>query len=267
MQNKCIFFFDFDNTLYSHQCREIPSGALEALGTLREQGHIVVVISGRGSDSLPLFRSSFDRMPDTVCLLNGQMIYHNNALVYAHPLEQMDALTLFETARKHQIIYGGYNADRLIISGANDRVRAVWKDFGAEPPMVKPDLEKTDAIYQACLYLTEEERPFFNALLDHYVTNWSHHYLCNLISRDAGKAVSVQWCLQYFGISRGNAYAFGDGYNDMDLLAAVGHGIAMENGFPPLRKMAEYVAAAPENDGIRLALQHYGFLSGAGGRF
>ena len=89
--DKSIFFFDFDNTLYSHQSKRIPPSALESLETLKRQGHVIILISGRGNESLPLFRAEFDCMPDTVCLLNGQMIYHQGQLVFERRLPDLSA--------------------------------------------------------------------------------------------------------------------------------------------------------------------------------
>lgn len=260
MDKKCIFFFDFDNTLYSHQSKRIPSSALEALEALKRQGHVIVLISGRGNESLPLFQAEFVRLPDTVCLLNGQIIYHQGQLVFERRLPDLDTQTLFNRAKEQEIVYGGYNFQGLVISGINNRVRTVWQDFHGDIPLVKPDFEATDPVYQACLYITEEEQPLFSGMLEEYVTNWSHPYLCNLISKQAGKSVAIDWCLRYFGIDAENAYGFGDGYNDMDMLITVPHGVAMENGFDPLKEIAEYVAPAPDRDGIQRALQHYGFL-------
>lgn len=260
MNDRCIFFFDFDNTLYSHQSKRIPPSALDALERLRQQGHLVVLISGRGNESFPMFAREFRKLPDIVCLLNGQIIYHRGELVFERRIPGLDIRTLFEKAKQQNFIYGGYNFEGLVISGIDARVRTVWADFHGEIPPVKAAFETTDPVYQACLYITQEEQTLFGSMLDAYVTNWSHPYLCNLISKKAGKSQSIRWCLEHFGIRRENAYAFGDGYNDMDMLEAVPHSVAMENGFEPLKKIAEYVAPAPDQDGIFTALRHYGFL-------
>lgn len=260
MEDKCLFFFDFDNTLYSHQSKRIPTSAQEALAALKRQGHVVVLISGRGNESFPLFRAEFSHLPDTICLLNGQVIYHQGEIVFERHLPDLDTQMLFNRAKEHEIIYGGYNFQGLVISGLNDRVRTVWRDFHGNIPLIKPDFEIIDPVYQACLYITEEERTLFAEMLEEYVANWSHPFLCNLISKKAGKSVAVEWCSQYFGVDAKNAYAFGDGYNDMDMLMSVFHGVAMGNGFDPLKEIAEYVAPAPDQDGIQHALRHYGFL-------
>ncbi len=260
MLDRCVFFFDFDNTLYSHQSKQIPASALNALARLRGMGHRVVLISGRGNESMPMFAAEFDALPDTICLLNGQLIYHQKQLVFDRHLPNLDVQALFTRAKQRGFVYGGYDFQGQVISGINDRVRTVWSDFRAGIPRVRPELPDGGPIYQACLYITQEEQDIFAGILDAYITNWSHTYLCNLISKKAGKSQAVDWCLAYFGADRKNTYAFGDGYNDMDLLAAAGHGIAMENGFGPLKEIAEYIAPIPDRDGVRQALLHYGFL-------
>lgn len=260
MKHRSIFFFDFDNTLYSHQSRRIPSSALESLERLKRQGHAVVLISGRGNESFPMFQAEFGSLPETVCLLNGQIVYHQGDLVFERRIPALDIQELFSRAKTLGFIYGGYDFHGLVISGVDQRVRAVWNDFQGEMPPVRPALESEGPIYQVCLYITEEEQGLFNGILGSYVTNWSHPYLCNLISKKAGKSQAISWCLENFGIDREHAYAFGDGYNDMDMLKAVGHGVAMENGFGPLKEIAQYVTPSPDQDGIQDALRYYGFL-------
>ena len=260
MGERCIFFFDFDNTLYSHKTRQIPASALEALAALRQQGHLVALISGRGNESFPMFRREFDVLPELICLLNGQIIYDGDRVAFERHIPAMDMDALFQRAKAENIVYGGYVFAGQVLSGVNDRVRQVWTDFQGEMPPVRPDFEEKEDVYQASLYITEEEQHLFSDLLPGYVTNWSHRYLCNLISRKAGKSRSIRWCLDHFGIAPDRAYAFGDGYNDMDMLEAVPHGVAMADGFEPLKAIAEFIAPPADENGIHIALQHYGFL-------
>ena len=47
MQNKKIFSFDIDMTLLNHKDYKITPSALLAIESLREQGHIIVLATGR----------------------------------------------------------------------------------------------------------------------------------------------------------------------------------------------------------------------------
>lgn len=265
MAEQCVFFFDFDNTLYSHRTKRVPDSAKAALARLEQQGHRIVLVSGRGNESLPFFKAELGKLPRFVCLLNGQIIYDGGKLVFERSLPGMDAAALFDCARAKNVVYGAYTFQGLVLSGVNDRVRQVWRDFRSEIPRICPGFEKTEPVYQASLYITEAEQADFSGLLGDYITNWSHEFLCNLISKKAGKSQTIRWCLEQFGIGPERAYAFGDGYNDMDMLQAVGHGVAMEDGFAPLKEIAQYIAPPADQDGISRALAHYGFLPAAQG--
>ncbi len=53
---------------------------------------------------------------------------------------------------------------------------------------------------------------------------------------------------------------FGDGENDMVMFRKEWTSIAMGNGYPKLLEMADYVTDASEDDGIRNACIHFGWI-------
>ena len=55
--------------------------------------------------------------------------------------------------------------------------------------------------------------------------------------------------------------AFGDGRNDLEMIEEVSLGIAMGNAVPELKKVANYVTANIEDEGIQFALQHFGMIN------
>ena len=54
-----------------------------------------------------------------------------------------------------------------------------------------------------------------------------------------------------------SAMACGDSPNDMAMLAEVGLGVAMGNGEPEVRAMADYVAPSNEEEGVALAVERF----------
>lgn len=61
--------------------------------------------------------------------------------------------------------------------------------------------------------------------------------------------------LEKEGIEKEDSIAFGDGYNDVDMLQSVGVGIAMGDGADNLKKVATHIADTPDNDGIAKMLR------------
>ena len=76
------------------------------------------------------------------------------------------------------------------------------------------------------------------------------------------KATGIDVLLERFGIDRADTIALGDSYNDLEMLAHVGVGIAMGNAPGPVRDVADEVTAAPDDDGILLAFLRHGLIDG-----
>lgn len=59
------------------------------------------------------------------------------------------------------------------------------------------------------------------------------------------------------GIRREAIMACGDGMNDYDMIREVGLGVAMANGNPRLKEIADYVTESNEADGVAKAIEKY----------
>lgn len=66
--------------------------------------------------------------------------------------------------------------------------------------------------------------------------------------------------LRYIGASRKDATAFGDGPNDLEMLAYAGTGVAMGNGTDACKAQADFVTASIHEDGIYLGFQKLGLI-------
>lgn len=72
------------------------------------------------------------------------------------------------------------------------------------------------------------------------------------------KARSLETILNKIGASMENVIAFGDGMNDLTLVQSAKIGVAMGNSSQTLKSHANYVTDSNDNDGIVLALEHFG---------
>ncbi len=74
------------------------------------------------------------------------------------------------------------------------------------------------------------------------------------------KSLAILKTLEFFGIDKSEAIAFGDGENDIDMLEFVGLGIAMGNGNEKLKNVADFITKKSSEDGIHYALKEYGII-------
>ena len=63
-----------------------------------------------------------------------------------------------------------------------------------------------------------------------------------------------------YNLSKEESMAFGDGFNDQDMLKEVNIGVAMGNAVDELKEMASYVTSDIDYDGIYNALIHFNIL-------
>ena len=66
------------------------------------------------------------------------------------------------------------------------------------------------------------------------------------------------------GFEPHQAIAFGDGLNDIEMLQGVGLGVAMDNGHPALKAVANRIAPAMNLDGIARVLNDLAQTGGPG---
>ena len=80
-------------------------------------------------------------------------------------------------------------------------------------------------------------------------------YNVEINAKDADKGQALRRLCGHLGISPGDTAAFGDSSNDKEMLEAAGIGVAMENGDPALRQIADRVAPANDADGVAAVLE------------
>jgi Cof subfamily protein (haloacid dehalogenase superfamily) len=74
------------------------------------------------------------------------------------------------------------------------------------------------------------------------------------------KSYGMQKLLDFLRADRADTVAFGDGYNDVEMLSFVETGVAMGNAVEELKQVADYVTDSVEQDGIFNAMKFLGLI-------
>lgn len=253
-----VCFFDVDGTLYSHRTKAVPESAVQAITHLREKGLKAVVCTGRSlSDfkSLPAGKISFD----AYLTLNGMLCFDEDGRMFSGtPIPDTDTEILKMMYLSERIPLAIINEYGATINLKNDWVSLVQAESGA----LNPDLGlfKGHHIYQASAFVTPKQKKMLSEMLDFCdITSW-HDNGVDIITRGSGKDVGIKHYLEEYGISREETMAFGDGENDIRMLQYVATGVALGNAKDSLKKVADYVTADIDDDGVEKALLHFGLI-------
>ncbi len=89
-----------------------------------------------------------------------------------------------------------------------------------------------------------------------YSGRWAGEITPNYIT----KAEAIRQILKVKECGREDAVAIGDGDNDIEMIRFAGAGVAMGNGSPWVKEIADYVTSPIKEDGIWKAFDHLGLI-------
>ena len=249
-------FFDIDGTLVSHRTKSVPETTLYALSLLKSAGVKAVIATGRHMqeiDFLPVAGLAFD----AYITLNGQLCYDGRKeIFFANPI--VDTQEILHYFRAGEVPFMLAQQSGKYISFINDDVRRVMREISSPLPELRS--YSGGDIYQAVAFLPEEdEGPLRERVRNVSFTRWN---ACGIDMGPEGgsKLTGIVKYLEKEGISREETMAFGDGDNDREMLSFAGVGVAMGNAPGFVRRDADYVTADIDEDGVLLALRHFGVV-------
>ncbi|WP_196603385.1 HAD family hydrolase [Pectinatus haikarae] len=77
----------------------------------------------------------------------------------------------------------------------------------------------------------------------------------DIMPKEINKGIAIQKLQQQLGIKPEECMAFGDFYNDREMLKVVGESYAMENAVPELKKIAKHIAPANSRAGVMTVIR------------
>lgn len=243
-----IAFFDIDGTLIDMDTKVISEKMLYTLRQLRERGILICIATGRSPVMLPKFEGlAFD----AYLTFNGACCYNEKEKIFSNPLRREDVQTILENAAKMHRAVSVATVDRLAANG-KDRDLAEYYAFSKTELEVAKDFEQAakEEVFQIMMGCRKGE---YGLVLENTenvkIAAWWDRAV-DIIPADGGKGVGVRKVLEYYHISREDAIAFGDGDNDMEMLEAVGTGVAMGNASDRLKAAADDLCGHVADDGI-----------------
>ena len=253
-------FFDVDGTLLSHKTNSVPDSARRALQALREKGILTFLATGRHISMLQRMQPLEGLRFDGIVSLNGQYCRNEQGIICHCPIDPADIALLLSFLKENPHPCILVEEDRMYINFHNDLVEKVQAAIHSDMPALG-DLNRgyTHPIYQAILYMSEEDQRILPPMPGIRLTSWTLGG-ADLIPATGGKAAGIAKVLQHYGIDKSETMAFGDGHNDVDMFRAVGTAVAMGNACREAKEAAHHITDPVDEDGIYNALKHFGVL-------
>lgn len=268
-----IVFLDVDGTLVNAQ-GEICESARYAVKKAQENGHRMVVCSGRSRFQLPeeLLKLGFRGMIASA----GAHIMSDGREIYHVQIDEAHRRQAAEYMQEHDIIYY-FQADNGIVITERDRDRML--EFGEKLGM---DTDYTRQ-FLGSVYIQEQvwrneraekviyfDSPFSVEQMNQDLQPYYEVVSMSMPGTDEtcgeigisgiNKATAMERYLYYVKAAREDCVAVGDGPNDLQMMDYAGISVAMGNALESVKKKADLVTADINEDGILKAFRTLGLI-------
>ncbi len=253
-----IAFFDIDGTLIDLNTKKITPKMLQTLVQLKERNIILCIATGRPPMSLPHFEEvEFD----TFLTFNGSYCFNKDHLIFSNPIPTDDVKMIIHNAASIHRPVSVATTKRLAANGKDQDLIDYFAFIKQEVEIAK-DFEEVvnEEIYQVMLGFREEEYgEIMKDVINARITAWWDRAV-DIIPANGGKGFGVEKILDYYHLTKEEAMAFGDGTNDIEMLQAVGLGVAMGNASAELKEIADDICGHVAEDGIYDYCKAHGFI-------
>lgn len=271
-------FFDIDGTLLNSN-GEILESTNRAIEKLHQNGVICCIASGRGPKSI---NSLIGKLPmDAYVLYNGQIVFSHETGIYEHYFENktLEKLAQFGDNENKQMIFGGrkeFFGSQSMQFGQRKLIKQIYHLLPSK--YSAKDLEKLlkkwqlfpqkdnkfitlpifeQPIYQCVLLSPESEQNRLEEMFPECQFTRSNPYSVDIIPKGGSKMVGINQVLKHYGFDKSEAIAFGDSWNDTEMLSEIGIGVAMGNANEDIKELADYITSSNDDNGIYNALVHH----------
>lgn len=259
---KKAIFFDIDGTLVNsfNGISTISSAVKNSIKKLQEKNNKVFVATGRPFAFLyeDLLNFGFDGF----ILMNGSLILNKNKEpVYKCPFNKNTIKAIVKNFDKYNIQYILQDEKYSYTKKEFLELKNLYKSIGVYDKYIKTDFNFDDInVYKIEMYCDNDEGTEFCKSLandEFKYVYYKEFKLFELYSAQNSKASGIKRVLTSQNINIKDSYAFGDGENDIEMLNAVGCGIAMGNAAPEIKKHADKVTLSVAEDGICYGIDNY----------
>ncbi|WP_409253545.1 Cof-type HAD-IIB family hydrolase [Bacillus sp. SCS-153A] len=253
-----IVFFDIDGTLLDHD-KKLPDATKKAIRQLQENGTYVAIATGRAPFMYEGLREELGI--ESFVSFNGQYVVFENEVIYKNPLNRDELVTLLDLAgeNNHPVVHLNEKTMKANIHH-HPFIEESMGSLKFPHPDFQPDFYSDKEIYQSLLFCRDTDESLYREKFSKFNFIRWHEYSMDILPSGGSKAEGIKKMIEKLGFDIGEVYAFGDGLNDIEMIEAVGTGVAMGNAVQEVKEHANLITKPVDEDGIYHGLKELSLI-------
>ncbi len=254
-----LIVLDLDGTLLTDQ-QQISAKTKKTLLQAKEQGHQVMIATGRPYRASDLYYHELG-LTTPIVNFNGAYVHHPKNVSWQHMHTPIDLSVVHDVVNSiNSYEYENIIAevkDDIYVHTEDDRILNIF-NMG-NPKITLGDLythlmeNPTSLLIQAneanSVIIRDHLQAVHAEVIEH--RRWGAPlHIIEIVRRGLNKAVGIAHVAKDLGIPRDRIIAFGDEDNDLEMIEYAGLGVAMGNGIPSLKNIANEITTTNNDDGI-----------------
>ncbi|MFV8224672.1 HAD family hydrolase [Christiangramia aquimixticola] len=260
-----IVFSDIDGTLLNED-RDVSPLTIETIQKLESRQIPFILISSRMPAAMRHLQKKMNIEHHPIISYNGGLIIVDNKVVSSTeiPINILEDLHIYN--KTHDVHLSLYHKDEWYVPRDD-----FWTQREINNTKVQPAHESNIAVIEKwknenkgahkIMAMGEEEK--IDGIRDFLITNYKdqlHLYrskpsYLEIAPKSISKLTAVELLLKdHFRIPLSQSMAFGDNYNDIEMIKGVGMGIAVANAKPEVLEIAHMVTSSGKEDGVAKSL-------------
>ena len=240
-----LIFSDLDGTLL-HSDNTLSHMTLQAIKKVYEHDDLFIPISSRLPESI----QSFVPYKAPLVAHNGAMIILEDEIIsYTIPTDSVYEICTYCDELDWNIYDGNnwYSTNKCFKDHAIEEtyIGKVSTKIGLE------DIKKIQTIHKiVCIGSIDDVTSYLKDTYPSLHITRSASYYLEITNKLATKANAIQTVANHYHLSLEDTIAFGDYYNDEDMLEIVGTSYVVDNAPDDLKEKADYVTLSNNDDGV-----------------
>lgn len=192
--------------------------------------------------------------------MNGQYIIVEGETIYHDPMDvtHITKLKTLSDAKNQSMAF--YDKSGNWVSKMTQLVKDAYAYIDSPLPIINETKHLTDEINMLLLFSDQpDDVTYYRTHVPELAYFKNTPYSIDIVNAGSNKGTGVKKVVELLGFT-GKTYGFGDGPNDIDLLACVDYATAMGNAISKLKASADFVTTANTDKGIINALAHWHLL-------